>query len=77
VYSGVESVVTRHLFHQLEDLRAQGDEEAVIAVESILAEELEHQHVGIVQGQGSFLYKPVSAIVSVATSSVIWLGMKL
>lgn len=75
--AAVETVVTAHLVHQLEQLRAEGDHAAVSAVESIVADELEHREVGVVEGRNSLLYKPLGAIVSAATSAVIWLGMKL
>lgn len=75
--AAVETVVTGHLIHQMNQLRAEGEIEALNAVESIVAEELEHQEVGVVQGQNSILYKPLGRVVSVATASVIWLGMKL
>jgi ubiquinone biosynthesis monooxygenase Coq7 len=75
--AAVETVVTAHLVHQMTHLRAEGDLEALQSVESIVADELEHREAGVIGGQGSFLYRPVSAIVSAATSFVIWLGMKL
>ncbi len=75
--AAVESVVTGHLIHQMDQLKAEGDVEALSAVESIVVEELEHQAVGVAQGKGSILYKPLGAVVSAATAFVIWLGMKL
>jgi 3-demethoxyubiquinol 3-hydroxylase len=75
--AAVETVVTGHLIKQTDQLRSEQDFEALSAVESIVAEELEHREVGIRQGQKSILYKPLGLVVSAATSFVIWLGMKL
>lgn len=75
--AAVETVVTGHLVGQIDHLRAQGDMEALAAVESIVAEEIEHREHGVTQGKNSILYRPIAAAVSAATSFVIWLGMKL
>lgn len=75
--AAVETVVTGHLVEQLAFLESQGDTEAVAAVQSIVSDEEEHKAIGIEQGRDSPLFKPLGAVVSVATSFVIWLGMKL
>lgn len=75
--AAVETVVTRHLLEQMDELRREGDVEALHAVEAIVAEEVEHLEVGIAEGKSSMLYKPVGLAVSAATSFVIWLGMNL
>jgi ubiquinone biosynthesis monooxygenase Coq7 len=75
--AAVEAVVTGHLVEQLVFLESQGDLEAVAAVQSIVSEEEEHKALGIAQGQDSLLFRPLGAVVTVATSCVIWLGMKL
>ncbi|SRR6266566_3027220 len=75
--AAVETVVTGHLVDQIERLRNEGDVEALEAVQAIVAEELEHREVGVSEGRTSVLYKPVSSVVSAATSFVIWLGMTL
>jgi hypothetical protein len=58
-------------------LDGQGDTEAAAAVQSILSEEEDHKRVGVAQGENSILFKPLGSVVAVATSFVIWLGMKL
>ncbi|WP_207780249.1 demethoxyubiquinone hydroxylase family protein [Pokkaliibacter plantistimulans] len=75
--AAVETVVTHHLLAQLASLEAENDSEAYQAVQSILSEVLEHQQHGIEQSKDSLLFKPVSAVVSCATSAVIWLGFQL
>ncbi len=75
--AAVETVVTSHLAHQLVALDAASDTAAWTAVNSILADEQEHQATGIALSRHSVLYQPVGWVVSRATSSVIWLGMRL
>lgn len=75
--AAVETVVTSHLDHQLIQLQATGDTDAWSAVDAILADEREHQATGVALSQHSALYRPVSYVVSRATSAVIWLGMRL
>lgn len=75
--AAVETVVTRHLLKQMDELRREGDMEALQAVEAIVAEEIEHREVGVAEGREGFLYKSLEIIVSAATSFVIWLGMRL
>ena len=75
--AAVETVVTGHLIRQMEELRREGDIEAMQAVEAIIAEETEHREVGVAEGKNSILYKPLGLAVSAATSFVIWLGMNL
>lgn len=75
--AAVETVVTKHLTRQMEELRREGDIEAMRAVEAIVADETEHREVGVAEGKNSILYKPLGLVVSAATSFVIWLGMNL
>jgi ubiquinone biosynthesis monooxygenase Coq7 len=75
--AAVETVVTGHLVEQLAFLESQGDTEAAVAVQSIVSEEEEHKAVGIAQGKDSPLFRPLGAVVAIATSFVIWLGMML
>jgi 3-demethoxyubiquinol 3-hydroxylase len=75
--AAVETVVTGHLVEQLRFLESHGDTEAAAAVLSIVSEEEEHKAVGIAQGKDSPLFEPLGAVVAIATSFVIWLGMKL
>lgn len=75
--AAVETVVTRHLEQQLEQLKHIGDSTAHDAVASILEDERSHQAAGINAARHSRLYRPVSVVVSGATSCVIWLGMRL
>lgn len=75
--AAVETVVTEHLVKQVDHLRNERDIEALNAVRAIVADELSHQETGIAEGRSSILYKPVTIVVSWATSFVIWLGMKL
>lgn len=75
--AAVETVVTRHLLKQTNELSREGDFEALKAVEAIVAEEIEHREVGAAEGRDDFLYKPLRIIVAASTSFVIWLGMRL
>ncbi len=75
--AAVETVVTEHLSHQIDQLREAREFDALIAVESILMDELAHQAAGVAQSKDSLLYRPLSSLVSWATRSVIWLGMRL
>jgi ubiquinone biosynthesis monooxygenase Coq7 len=75
--AAVETVVTGHLVEQLTFLESQGDWEGAAAVRSIVADEEEHKALGIAQGRDSPIFEPLGAVVAVATSSVIWLGMRL
>jgi len=73
----VESVVVRHLEHQLVTLR-DVDPAAVVAIADIVAEEQQHHdasasHVAETDAW-SRLLRPV---VSASTEAVIWLGMRL
>ena len=73
----VESVVLRHLEHQILVLQEQ-DAAAVTAISEIVAEEREHhdQSAGHVRA-GTFWPRFLTPIVSWSTESVIWLGMRL
>lgn len=75
--AAVETVVTEHLVEQLRFLESADDWEAAEAVRSIVADEEDHKAVGVSQGQNSWVFKPLGALVAMATSLVIWLGMKL
>ena len=75
--AAVETVVTEHLVEQLRFLESAGDWEAAQAVRSIVADEEDHKAVGVSQGQRSWVFIPLGAVVAMATSSVIWLGMML
>jgi ubiquinone biosynthesis monooxygenase Coq7 len=75
--ASVETVVTEHLVEQLRFLESAGDWEAAQAVRSIVADEEDHKAIGVSQGQQSWVFKPLGAVVAMATSSVIWLGMML
>lgn len=73
----VESVVLRHLRHQI-ILLTDVDPQAVEAISSIVQEEQQHHDQSAanapVRGFWISLLKP---IVSTSTEAVIWLGMKL
>jgi 3-demethoxyubiquinol 3-hydroxylase len=73
----VESVVLRHLEHQLTILQGI-DPEAVAAISAIVAEEQQHhdQSASHVHA-GRFWLKLLKPIVSASTETVIWLGMRL
>lgn len=74
--AAVENVVLQHLKSQIRILSEPEDQEGLDAVRSIIADENEHHDSGVA-GQGGFLYKPIHTVVSVSTTFVIWLGMKL
>lgn len=75
--TAVESVVLRHLEHQLVVLQGH-DPTAVSAICSIIAEEQQHhdQSLGHVRA-GTFWPKVLTPLVSASTEAVIWLGMRL
>jgi len=73
----VESVVLRHLEHQLDMLRGS-DSAAVEAISAIVEEErAHHDQAALHVDEGGLLYRVLRPVVSMATESVIWLGMKL
>jgi ubiquinone biosynthesis monooxygenase Coq7 len=73
----VESVVLRHLEHQVATLR-DTDPAAVSAISSIIAEERQHHDHSADHLQArSFWPKVLTPIVSASTEAVIWLGMRL
>lgn len=73
----VESVVLRHLDHQLDLLRDR-DPHAVSAISSIVAEEQHHHDHSLSHVQvGTFWPAILSPLVSASTEAVIWLGMRL
>lgn len=75
--AAVETVVTEHLFHQLEFMQQRGGAAGYDAVNDIIEEELEHQRTGILEGQDSWLFKPLSFVASRSTEFVIWMGLRL
>lgn len=75
--TAVESVVLRHLGHQLEVLHGH-DPAAVAAISSIVAEEQQHHDQALAHAEAdAFWPRLLSPIVSSATEVVIWLGMRL
>lgn len=75
--TAVESVVLRHLEHQLIVLQGH-DPLAASAISSIVAEEQQHhdQSLGHVQAS-AFWPRVLTPIVAASTETVIWLGMRL
>ena len=75
--AAVESVVLRHLEHQVSVLQGR-DPSAVSAISAIVAEEQQHhdQSLGHVRA-GTFWPRVLTPIVSASTEAVIWLGMRL
>ena len=73
----VESVVLKHLEHQLSLLRGH-DPAAVSAISAIVAEERQHhdQSAGHLRA-GTFWPRVLTPVVSASTEAVIWLGMRL
>ncbi|KAB8066824.1 demethoxyubiquinone hydroxylase family protein [Janthinobacterium violaceinigrum] len=72
----VERVVLRHLRHQLAML--SDDDDASGAITAILRDEQEHHDQASIRTQDSGMFgRMLSAVVSGATESVIWLGMRL
>ena len=72
----VESVVLRHLEHQLANL-GSSDPAAVVAISAIVAEERQHHdHSANHVQAGTFWPKVLMPIVSASTEAVIWLGMR-
>lgn len=75
--TAVESVVLRHLGHQLAVLQGH-DPAAVSAISSIVAEEQQHHDQSLAHARtGTFWPRVLSPIVSSSTEAVIWLGMRL
>ncbi|MFC3652567.1 demethoxyubiquinone hydroxylase family protein [Dyella humi] len=72
----VESVVLRHLERQLVDLR-DIDGAAVFAISAIVTEErMHHDQAASHVLENSLWYRILKPVVSAATESVIWLGMR-
>ena len=72
----VERVVLQHLRHQL--VMLSDDDDAANAIRAILRDEQEHHDQASIHTQDSGLFgRMLSAMVSGATESVIWLGMRL
>ena len=73
----VESVVLRHLEHQLVTLR-DVDPAAVAAIADIVAEEQQHHDASAVHVADSDAWsRLLRPVVSASTEAVIWLGMRL
>jgi ubiquinone biosynthesis monooxygenase Coq7 len=73
----VESVVLRHLQHQLVALQGI-DLAAASAISSIVAEEQEHHDRSVNHPKaGKFWPRVLTPIISASTEAVIWLGMRL
>jgi 3-demethoxyubiquinol 3-hydroxylase len=74
----VERVVLRHLLHQLRQLDGL-DTEAVKAIRAIVREEQQHHDrcAAHADRTGSWWLRALTPVVSGATETVIWLGMKL
>ncbi len=73
----VETVVLRHLEGQLIDLHGQ-DEAAISAISAIVSEERMHRDQAASHVARTSLWsRLLDPVVSGATESVIWLGMKL
>jgi ubiquinone biosynthesis monooxygenase Coq7 len=73
----VESVVINHLKEQISYLKSKNDEEALIAVESILQDEVNHMDAGFNGGGASNLwYKPIRWSISLFTEVIIRFGMR-
>jgi ubiquinone biosynthesis monooxygenase Coq7 len=73
----VESVVLRHLKHQIEVLMGV-DQAAIRAISAIAADEqLHHDQSADLSPPANFWSRVITPIVSGATEAVIWLGMKL
>lgn len=73
----VESVVLRHLQHQLVALQGV-DSAAASAISSIVVEEQEHHDRSANHSKsGQFWPAVLTPIVSASTEAVIWLGMRL
>jgi ubiquinone biosynthesis monooxygenase Coq7 len=72
----VERVVLKHLHYQMEFLA--DDTHATTAISSIINEEQEHHDKADIHRHTNNLFGAVlSAVVSGATESVIWLGMRI
>lgn len=73
----VESVVLRHLKHQIATLQGS-DVAAVQAISDIAEDEQQHHDDSALPGaQGGFWPAVLTPIVSASTEVVIWLGMRL
>jgi len=74
--AAVESVVLRHLIHQLDALRT-ADPAAFAAISSIVEDEQAHHDQSARRASGSFWLKVLTPVVAVSTEAVIWFGMHL
>jgi ubiquinone biosynthesis monooxygenase Coq7 len=75
--AAVEQVVLAHLKQQLRAL-ADNDQHAATAISEIVAEEQEHfDQSALHLRKAGFWLQLLSPVVSAATESVIWMGMRL
>lgn len=75
--TAVESVVLRHLQHQLSALH-DNDPEAVVAISAIIEEEQRHHDQSAMHAKADgFWSRLLTPVVSASTETVIWLGMRL
>lgn len=73
----VESIVLKHLEHQLATL-GDRDPEATAAISAIVSEEREHHEQSEVHLEGHQRWRAmIEPVVSASTEAVIWLGMRL
>jgi len=73
----VESVVLKHLEHQLATL-GERDPEASAAISAIVSEERQHHDQSEAHLQGRGVWRAViEPVVAASTEAVIWLGMRL
>lgn len=73
----VESVVIEHLNNQLVYLKAKSDVEAYNAVESILADEINHKNAGFSERDGENIwYQPLRWMIKLFTETTIRYGMR-
>ena len=73
----VESVVLKHLEHQLITL-GDRDPDATAAISAIVSEERQHHDQSEVHLEGHQRWRAViEPVVSASTEAVIWLGMRL
>ncbi|GGC68141.1 demethoxyubiquinone hydroxylase family protein [Undibacterium terreum] len=73
----VESVVLKHLEHQLTDLHGK-DQDAVAAISAIVVEErLHHDQSASYLPTGNLWSKLITPVVALSTEAVIWMGMNI
>jgi ubiquinone biosynthesis monooxygenase Coq7 len=73
----VERVVLRHLRQQLLDIGIK-DHDATAAISAILSEEQHHHDQSATHiGHAGVIDRMVGSVISAATESVIWIGMRI